>query len=162
MNYILQRFSDNRDCTLGLLFKRVTDGNGERLHFQAYTLEDEYRAVKEMKETRIPAGFYELGLQTIETPKTLQYRTKYPWFKNHIEILKVKDFKGVYIHVGNHDEDTDGCVLLGDTANNNNAGVGEITTSTVAFKRFYEGVYDALANGLKVSLEIRDENVLLK
>lgn len=162
MNYIVQRFSDNRDCTLGLLFKKITDGNGERLHFSAYVLEDEYRALKEMKETRIPAGFYELGLQTIETPKTLQYRAKYPWFKNHIEILKVKDFKGVYIHIGNHDEDTDGCLLLGDTANNNNVGVGEITTSTVAFKRFYDEVHEALVKGTKVFLEIRDEKFLLK
>jgi len=162
MDFIVQRFSDNRDCTLGLLFKKIIDGNGERLHFSGYTLEDEYRAVKQMKETRIPAGFYELGLQTIETPKTLQYRAKYPWFKNHIEILKVKDFKGVYIHIGNKDEDTEGCLLLGDTANNNNVGVGEITTSTVAFKRFYDVVHEALDKGTKVFLEIRDEKFLLK
>ncbi len=162
MNFILQRFSDNRDCTLGLLFKKITDGNGERLYFQAYTLEDEYRAVKEMKETRIPSGFYELGLQLIETEKTKAYRIKYPWFKNHIEITKVANFKGVYIHIGNHDDDTDGCVLLGDTANNNNVGVGEITTSTVAFKRFYDEVHEALEKGTKVFLEIRDEKFLLK
>lgn len=162
MDYVIQRYSDNRDCTLGLLFKKITDGNGQRLYFTSYTLEDEYRAVKQMKETRIPAGFYMLGLQTIDTPKTLQYRAKYPWFIDHIEILNVKDFKGVYIHIGNHDEDTDGCVLLGDTANNNNVVVGEITTSTVAFKRFYEDVYSQLKAGGKVTLEIRDENHLLK
>jgi hypothetical protein len=162
MNYILQRFSDNRDCTLGLLFKEVNDGAGKRLIFQAYTLEDEYRLVKEAKETRIPAGFYELGLQPLDTPKTIQYKAKYPWFKKHIEILKVKDFKGVYIHIGNHDEDTEGCVLLGDTANNNNVATGEITTSTVAFKRFYEPVHELLESGTKVFLEIRDEKFLLK
>jgi len=162
MNYIIQRFSDNRDCTLGLIFKKITDGNGERLHFEGYSLEDEYRAVKEMKETRIPAGFYTLGLQTIETPKTLQYRTKYPWFKKHIEILNVKDFKGVYIHIGNKDEDTDGCILLGDTANNNNVTTGEITTSTICFQRFYSVVYELLSKGQKVHLEIRDEKFLLK
>ena len=162
MNYILQRFSDNRDCTLGLLFKKIVYGNEFRLNFQAYTLEDEYREVKEMKETRIPSGFYELGLQSIETPKTLAYRTKYPWFKNHIEIQKVPNFKGVYIHIGNKDEDTDGCLLLGDTANNNNVAIGEITTSTVAFKRFYEVVHEALLKKEKVFLEIRDENHLLK
>jgi len=162
MNYIIQRFSDNRDCTIGLLFKKLLDGNGERLHFEGYSLEDEYRAVKEMKETRIPAGFYTLGLQAIETPKTLQYRAKYPWFKNHIEILNVPNFKGVYIHIGNKDEDTDGCILLGDTANNNNVTTGEITTSTVCFKRFYEVVHELLSKGQKVHLEIRDEKFLLK
>lgn len=162
MNYIIQRYSDNRDCTLGILFKEIVDGNGKRLHLEAYTLEDEYRAIKQAKETRIPAGFYELGLQPSDTPKTLQYRAKYPWFKNHIEILKVKDFKGVYIHIGNHDEDTEGCILLGDTVNNNNVATGEITTSMVAFKRFYEVVHEYLSNGGKAFLTIKDEAELLK
>lgn len=162
MNFILQRYSDNRDCTLGLLFKKVTDGLGERLIFQAYTLEDEYRAVKQAKETRIPSGDYQLGLQPSDTPKTLQYRAKYPWFKHHIEILNVKDFKGVYIHIGNKDEDTEGCILLGDTANNNVVTTGEITTSTVAFKRFYDVVHELLSKGEKVTLQIRDEKHLLR
>lgn len=162
MNYILQRFSDNRDCTLGLLFKELTDGNGKRLVFQSYTLEDEYRDVKVAKETRIPAGFYELCLQKNDTPKTLAYRAKYPWFKDHIEVTKVKGFVGVYIHIGNKDEDTEGCILLGDTANNNNITTGEISSSTVAFKRFYETVYELLSKGNKIFLEIRDEKFLLK
>ncbi len=162
MNFILQRYSDNRDCTLGLLFKKIQAGNETKLHFRGYSLEDEYRAVKEAKETRIWAGFYELGLRKDETPKTMQYRAKYPWFHEHIEILNVKDFKGVYIHIGNRDEDTDACLLLGDTANNNNVAVGEITTSTIAFKRFYEEVYPHLKAGGKAFLEIRDENFLMK
>lgn len=162
MNYILQRYSDNRDCTLGLLFKEIIDGNGKRLVLQAYTMEDEYRDVKVMHETRIPAGFYELGLQMIETDKTKQYRLKYPWFKNHIEITKVKNFTGVYIHIGNVDEHTSGCVLLGDTANNNNVATGEISSSTIAFKRFYEVVHELLSNGTKVFLTIKDEKELLK
>ena len=162
MNFILQRFSDNRDCTLGLLFKKITDGNGDRLYFSGYSMEDEYRSVKVMNETRIPAGFYELGLQLSDTPKSIQYRARYPWFKNHIEILKVPNFKGVYIHIGNKDEDSSGCILLGDTANNNNVSTGEITTSTVAFKRFYDEVHAALEKGTKCFLEIRDEKFLQK
>lgn len=160
MNLIIQRYSDNRDCTLGLMFKKVLDGTTERLSLYCYTMEDEYRAVKVMKETRIPAGFYELGIRQDETPKTLQYRAKYPWFKKHIEILKVPNFTGVYIHIGNNDEDTDGCVLLGDTANNNNIGIGEIGNSTNAFKRFYTEVYELLEKGTKVFLTIKDEKAL--
>lgn len=162
MNFIQQRYSDNRDCTLGMMFKKVMDGNVERLSLYCYTMEDEYRSIKVSKETRIPAGFYELGIRQEETHKTIQYRTKYPWFKKHIEILKVKDFIGVYIHIGNDDEDTDGCVLLGDTANNNNIGIGEVGNSTNAFKRFYSEVYELLDKGTKVFLEIRDEKFLLK
>jgi len=106
-------------------------------------------------------GFYELKLVTIDTPKTIQYRTKYPWFHDHIEITNVKDFKSVYIHIGNVDEDTDACLIIGDTANNNNVSTGEITTSTVCFKRFYEEVYPHLKSGGKAFIEIRDEKSLL-
>ena len=161
MNFILQRFSDNRRSTLGLLFKKITDANGDRLHFRHYTIEDEYRDVKVMGETRIPSGFYELGIRVEETPKTLQYQAKYTWFKKHIEVLKVKDFKGVYIHIGNDEKDTDGCILLGDNADNNQIGEGTVSNSTNAFKRFYEEVYEALSKGTKVFLEIRDEKKLM-
>lgn len=152
MNFILQRYSDNRESTLGLLFLK---GSG----LFCYTLEDEFRAVKVAKETRIPAGFYELGLRQEQTPMTIRYQQKYPWFKKHIEILKVPNFTGVYIHIGNKDTDTDGCLLLGDVANNNKVGQGEITQSTIAFKRFYDKVYPHLESG-KAFIEIRDENKL--
>lgn len=162
MNFILQRYSDNRDCTLGLLFKSIKAGLEDKLVLYCYTMEDEFRAVKVAKETRIPAGFYELGIRQEDTPKTLQYRAKYPWFKKHIEILKVPNFVGVYIHIGNYDEDTDGCVLLGDTANNNNIGTGEVGLSTNAFKRFYSEVFELLENGTKVFITIKDEKELQK
>lgn len=162
MNLILQRFSDNRDFTLGLMFKKIIDGNGERLHFYTYAIEDEFRSVKVKTETRIPAGFYELGLRQEDTPKTKQYQAKYPWFKKHIEVLKVPNFIGVYIHIGNTDDDSEGCILLGDNADNNQIGPGSVSNSTNAFKRFYGEVYELLSKGSKVFLEIRDEKFLLK
>lgn len=162
MNFILQRFSDNRDTTLGLLFKKITDASGERLQFTSYTLEDEYRDKKQAGDTRIPAGFYEIAIRKEETPMTLKYRTKYPWFVNHIEILKVPGFNSIYLHIGNRDSDTDGCLLLGDNADNNQIGEGSISNSTNAFKRFYSNTYEYLSNGHKAFIEIRDEKFLLK
>lgn len=162
MDLVFQRFSDNRKSTIGLMFKKIQVGTEQRLHFVAYGLEDEHRDVKVKAETRIPAGFYELGLRQDETPKTIQYRTKYPWFKKHIEILKVPGFTGVYIHIGNTDADTEGCLLLGDNADNNQIGDGSISNSTNAFKRFYSEVYPLLEAGKKVCLTIRDEDYLLK
>lgn len=159
MNFILQRFSDNKTSTLGLLFKKASEN--DRLIFQSYTLEDEYRDVKLAEETRIPAGFYELGIKELNTLMTLKYRSKYPWFKSHIEIKNVKGFSGVYIHIGNSDEDTAGCLLLGDNADNNNLGHGSISNSTQAFKRFYTMMYDHLLVK-KAFLEIRDETYLYK
>jgi len=100
MQFILQRINDNRKSTIGTLFKKITVGQDEKLVLQAFTMEDEYRDVKVMGETRIPAGFYKLGLRQEDTPKTIQYRQKYSWFKKHIEVLNVKGFTGVYIHIG--------------------------------------------------------------
>ena len=54
MNFILQRYSDNRDSTLGILLKIQEDNNGKRTVFQAYVLEDEYREQKRAFETRMP------------------------------------------------------------------------------------------------------------
>lgn len=161
MDFILQRYSDNRKDTLGLLLKKIQVGTETKLHLQAYTLEDEYREEKVMAETRIPAGFYELGIQKTETPMTKKYQAKYPWFKHHIEVKNVKNFVGVYIHIGNTEADTAGCILLGDSAVNNSIGSGSIANSTDAFKRFYTQVYDHLEGGGKVTLTIRDEKDLI-
>lgn len=152
MHFILQRFADNRESTLGLLFKV-----GVLTPFRCYTLEDEFRESKISKETRVAARIYKLVIQKIETPKTLAYRKKYPWFENHIMLENVPGFIGIYIHVGNTDDDTDGCILLGDNANNNTIGPGTISASTAAFKRFYLEVFPALKAGQEVTLEIRDE-----
>lgn len=157
INYILQRYSDNRDDTLGLMFKISL---GKPL-FQAYTLEDQYQAVKVKKETRVPAMKYEIVIQMAETPKTLAYRQRYSWFKHHLMLLNVPGFQGVYIHIGNDDEDTEACILVGDHANNNRIGSGQITNSTDAFIRLYSELYDHLAEGGKAYIDIRDEVKLL-
>jgi len=161
MNFILQRLNDNKKSTIGALFKKIVYGQDEKLVLQAFTLEDEARQEKVMSETRIPAGFYELVIQEAETPLTLKYRARYPWFKNHIEISKVPNFKGVYIHIGNTDLDSAGCVLLGDSVDNNTVTDGEIKSSTIAFKRFYEAVFDHLNQKGKAFIEVRDEKNML-
>lgn len=161
MNFILQRYSDNRDSTLGLLLEKKQDGKGEKLVFQNYVLEDEFREVKQSGETRIPAGFYELKIMEAETPLTKKYQAKYPWFKKHIEVTNIKNFKGVYCHIGNTDEDTDGCLLFGDNADNNRIGPGSVSNSTQSFKRWYEVVYEHLSAGKKAFIEIRDESYML-
>lgn len=158
MRFILQRFSDNRKSTLGILVKETDLG---RPLFQGYTLEDEFRPSKVKGETRIPAGVYEIVIQTIDTPKTFQYRQKYSWFMSHLMLKDVPDFVGIYIHIGNTDEDTDGCLLLGDNADNNVIGHGSISNSTQCFMRFYSDVYEHLHEGKKATIEIRDEIKLL-
>jgi len=120
-------------------------------------LEDEYRDEKVMKETRIPAGTYQVDIQQTDTPLTLKYQAKYPWFKKHLEIKKVPGFTGVYLHIGNFDADSAGCILVGDNADNNIIGPGSISNSTASFKRFYESVYPHLP----VTLVVKDEKQLI-
>lgn len=159
INYILQRFSDNRDSTLGILLKKSSTNVSL---FQGYTLEDQFQENKVSKETRVPAKIYEIVLQKADTPKTLQYRKKYAWFTSHLMLKDVPGFVGVYIHIGNTDEDTEACILLGDNADNNMIGPGSISNSTACFMRFYKEVFPFLyMPGNKVFLEIRDEQKLI-
>lgn len=140
LEYLLQRYSDNRESTLGLFF-RLT----ERLpFFIAYTLEDEARDVKVKGETRIPAGRYEIIINRAETPLTKKYQERYTWFKYHLMLKDVPNFTGIYIHPGRTDDFTDGCITVGDSANNNNLGAGEITGSVPAYIRIYNSLYDHL------------------
>jgi hypothetical protein len=139
MNLELLRYSDNKESTLGLLFL-----NGK---FFCHTLEDEYREIKVRGETRIPEGTYKLGIRKADTPLTIKYRQRYGFFKYHIEILNVKNFTGIYIHPGNSDAHTEGCVLLGHYVNNNRLEKGRISDSTRAWQEFYELMYPHLDKG---------------
>jgi len=153
MNLILQRFSDNTKSTLGLLFHK------ESKKFLNYTLEDEFRAVKVKGETRIPAGYYELKIRKEDTPLTIKHRTAYgQWFKYHIEVTNVPNFTGIYLHAGNTDEHTDGCILIGNSQNNHMTTQGSPLVSSInGTQRVYELVYPHLEAGGKAFIEIRDE-----
>lgn len=143
MRIVVDRFYDNGQSTIGMM---LIEGK-----FEAFTLEDEARTKKVAGETRIPAGLYFVEFQKIVTPKTISYRNRYDWFTFHIQIKNVPGFTNVYIHVGNYDTDTDGCVLLGSTADSDNGSIGR---STPTFKRFYEKVSKVLEAGEQVSLRI--------
>lgn len=143
MRIVVDRFYDNGDATIGIM---MVDSK-----FEAFTLEDEKRTKKVNGETRIPAGLYFIEFQKIVTPKTKSYRNRYEWFTFHLEIKKVSGFTNVYLHVGNYDTDTDGCILLGTTADSDSGVIGR---STKAFKRFYEKVSEVLEAGEQVSIRV--------
>lgn len=144
----LRRFSDDGDSTLGGLY---IDSK-----LFAFTLEDEFREVKKKGETRIPAGVYKLGIKKSVTPLTEKYRNKYSWFKYHIEILNVAEFQNVYIHIGNYETHTDGCVLLGSGAEIRDEKSEIISKSTERFKKFYNIIYPLLEKNEMVRLIIED------
>lgn len=161
-NYILQRFSDNRTSTLGFICKMTMHHTEIKLTLLGYTLEDEFRESKVSKETRIPAGKYEIIIQEILTDKTKDYQKRYPgWFEKHLMLKDVPGFTGIYIHIGNDDKDTDGCILMGDAVDNNSIAPGNVGSSTACFSRFYKELYPHLKAGGKAFIDIRDESRLL-
>jgi|TARA_R100001126_G_scaffold100596_2_gene78763 hypothetical protein len=134
------RFSSESDSTNGLLFD-VTDG----VKFLAYTLEDEYRKHKKSKETRIPAGTYKIKLRN-EGGFHQRYSKKYPSIhRGMLHIIDVPGFEYILIHVGNSDEHTAGCLLVGDTQENNQINKnGFIGSSGNAYKRIYPAIAEAV------------------
>tara|TARA_B100000683_G_C12260382_1_gene461312 strand:- start:34 stop:510 length:477 start_codon:yes stop_codon:yes gene_type:complete len=142
MKFEVLRFSSQNESSLGALFD-VTEGR----KFLCFTLEDEARKVKVSGETRIPAGTYKLGLRTVGGFNE-KYASRFPEIhKGMIHVLNVPNFEYILWHCGNDDEDTMGCLLLGDTSQQNISKEGFIGASSDAYKRVYPPIGDALANG---------------
>lgn len=145
------RFSSQNDSTLGLLFD-VTNGR----KFLCFTLEDEARDTKVMGETRIPAGIYDLKLRN-EGGYHQRYAKKYgKWHKGMIHVQNVPNFRWILWHTGNTDEHTAGCLLLGDTSQQNVSKEGFIGASTAAYKRIYPSIADAILSGERVRVKYID------
>tara|TARA_Y100000361_G_C11161204_1_gene347456 strand:- start:3933 stop:4388 length:456 start_codon:yes stop_codon:yes gene_type:complete len=147
MELTLRRFSDNGESTLGLLY---LDNK-----FYCYTIEDEKRTVKIKGKTRIPEGTFEIKQRKVLSGMTEKYRSKFSWFEWHLELQNVPDFKYVYIHKGNTADHSDGCIILGDSPNNNRFNKeGFLGKSTPRFEHLYKILSSELSNGGKVEIKI--------
>ena len=155
------RFSSQEDSSSGLLFD-ATNG----MDFLCYTLEDERRKDKKFGETRVPAGVYSIKLRD-SGGMTKRYAAKYKdMHKGMLCIHNAPDwkivtpdmtFQYVLIHVGNTDEHTAGCLIIGDTQENNILKKdGFIGKSVQAYKRVYPLIVKALDAGEEVSIEYID------
>ena len=151
-NLYLKRYSSGKESTLGLLLYEK--------QFLSYTLENEYRQVKKQGHTRIPPGVYDVTTRHVLSGMTKKYRSRkslsglgFDW---HLWLKKVPGFEYVYIHVGNSSKDTDGCILVGHTANNNHSQSGFIGKSTDAYKRIYKMIRIWQKAGDTVKLHVSD------
>ena len=146
------RFSSEPDSTSGLLFD-VTNG----IKFLCYTLEDEYREEKVMSETRIPQGVYNIKLRK-EGGYNKKYNKRFSDIhRGMLHITDVPGFEWILIHCGNTDEHTGGCLLLGDSQENNAIRKdGYIGHSTQAYKRVYPPISEALEKGENVMITYID------
>ena len=153
MKLIVLRFSSEADSTNGLLFE-VTDIGRK---FLAYTLEDEARALKVRGETRVPAGIYKIELRK-EGGFHERYTKKYPGIhRGMLHVSDVPNFEYILIHTGNTDEHTAGCLLVGDSQENNQLlPDGFIGKSVNAYKRIYPSIAKAIADGEEVTITYKD------
>jgi hypothetical protein len=141
----LFRRKSNEDATVGELYI-----NGSK---SCFALEDEKREVKVMHETRIPAGTYEIKLQK-NGEMTKKYAKEFPGIhEGMLWLQNVPNFQFIYIHIGNTDEDTSGCVLLGKQEQD-----FKLINSTEAYLKVYVAVVNSiLINKEKVEIKIVDE-----
>lgn len=146
----IQRYASNNESTLGLFFVDCK--------YQCYTLEDEFRSKKVYGETRIPAGRYRIEFRT-EGGFHDKYLERFgaDFHKGMLHVTGVPGFKWILIHIGNDDDDTAGCILVGNDANNVNVKQGYISDSKRAYLALYPIIRDALLQGREVWLNVRDE-----
>lgn len=149
------RISSQKDSTSGILF----DVTGGQRKFLCYTLEDEFRPLEQkvMGETRIPAGTYKMSLRTVGGFHG-RYSARYgDMHKGMLWVRNVPGFEYILIHSGNTDEHTDGCLLVGDSQNENiNKPDGFIGSSRTAYERIYPPIAEALTSGKSVTIEYID------
>ena len=151
MKLKLVRISSQVDSTNGILY--IDD------EFACFTLEDEQREIKVQNETAIPLGIYQIEFRTVGGFHTKYAKRFSDIHEGMLELQDVPNFKYILIHCGNTDEHSAGCILLGDSQENNVLlKDGFIGKSTQAYKRVYPRIAKALKNNEKVEIEIVDIN----
>tara|TARA_R110000851_G_scaffold233047_1_gene385612 strand:- start:366 stop:809 length:444 start_codon:yes stop_codon:yes gene_type:complete len=129
----VNRFTSDSEATLSTV---SIDGV-----FECFGLEDEHRIDKVPGETRIPSGFYSVRLRAVGGFHA-NYSGRFPDIhQGMLQVMDVPGFEFILIHVGNTDEDTAGCLLVGCNANTSQGlSVG---SSVKAYKRLYSRVIEA-------------------
>ena len=151
MKVLLERFGFGRDSTLGELWLDST--------LSAFTIEDERRKVKVPGETCIPVGHYKLALRT-EGKLHVSYAQRFPAIhRGMIWLLDVPGFEWIYLHCGNTDDETDGCLLAVTTPIVTPGGEFKGSESTRAYERIYPKIANAI-QGSGASITIREREAV--
>ncbi|EAL5531107.1 hypothetical protein DRQ93_09240, partial [Campylobacter jejuni] len=140
-----------KTCVIGK-FKVLDDE--EKILFECFSLERKEEGLESGKDLRIPEGNYNLKRHSPSRfENTLRSITK----KDDDTMINVYNddvpsSRAILIHWGNTDKDTQGCILLGLTKDNNNESVGQ---SRQACKEFYDLMHGKNLEDIK--LEITNE-----
>ena len=112
--------------------------------FECYTLEDTDRYLEDERnkkvygQTAIPIGDYKVIIN-----KSVRFGKMMPL------LLNVPQFTGIRIHSGNTAENTEGCILVGQTRGNST-----ILSSRNAFSRLFTKMVEAQRRGEELSIKI--------
>ncbi|EAI1900055.1 hypothetical protein MTK05_001799 [Campylobacter coli] len=151
MKVTINRRYTGKTCVIGK-FKVLDDE--EKILFECFSLEEDKEGLESGKDLRIPEGNYNLRRHTPSRfENTLRSITK----KDDDTMINVYNdevpaSRAILIHWGNTDKDTQGCILLGLTKDNNNESVGQ---SRQACKEFYDLMHGKNLEDIK--LEITNE-----
>ena len=152
MRLELYRFSSQNESTLGILY--IVNDETNQKDFLCFTLEDEKRSVKVYGETRIPKGTYQIEYRK-EGGYHNKYSKRFPSIhRGMLEIRDVPNFTHILLHCGNTDDDTDGCLLVGNVVSQNITKDGFLGQSTDCYKRIYPILADILDSQKHLSIKI--------
>lgn len=152
MNLTLRRIATNSNETLGVL-----SVNGATF---CHTLEDEHRTVKVPNETCIPAGTYEIKVRhKSEGGVNRKYSSKFgTMHRGMLWLQDVENFTWIYIHMGNTEGHTSGCILVGQQSLISDQGRLTIQRSEAAYRHLYKSVVDAAENN-ELTIHIIDDEM---
>jgi hypothetical protein len=129
-----------------------------------YVIEDEIRGEKVHGETAIPYGIYDLGARV--SPK---FSSTYYWndskqrlitakehrsglfgsgYKPHelLWVLNVPNFEFILLHWGNTDDDTEGCLIVGNSIGMVGKQEG-VLNSRITYQELYPKIYPLVKSG---------------
>ncbi|EJP8234769.1 hypothetical protein AB1N26_000169 [Campylobacter coli] len=151
MKITINRRYTGKTCVIGK-FKVLDDD--DKILFECFSLEEDKEGLESGKDLRIPEGNYNLKRHSPSRfENTLRSITK----KDDDTMINVYNddvpsSRAILIHWGNTNKDTQGCILLGHTKDNNNESVGQ---SRLACKEFYDLMHGKNLEDIK--LEITNE-----
>ena len=152
MRLELYRFSSQNESTIGILY--LVNNETNQKDFLCFTLEDEKRSVKVYGETRIPKGTYQIEYRK-EGGYHNKYSKRFPSIhRGMLEVRDVPNFTHILLHCGNTDDDTDGCLLVGNVVSQNITKDGFLGQSTDCYKRIYPILADILDKQKHLSIKI--------
>lgn len=144
-------------------YNTTPNGTQGTLHidgvFTCYTCEDPYHGHEKIHgETRIPSGRYQILLRRSGGMNDRYSKSQRigPHHKGMLHLQNVQDFEWVYIHVGNDESESLGCILVGDTPASADSDDIRVNSSVSSYLRLIDVVNTPLLTGRPVWIQVRD------